>query len=65
MQYTIIPVTSYQQNCTLLWCKTTHEGMVVDPGGDIHRIIAAIQQHGICEIYRKSFAPVRRVMEHG
>jgi glyoxylase-like metal-dependent hydrolase (beta-lactamase superfamily II) len=47
MQYTIIPVTSYQQNCTLLWCKTTHEGMVVDPGGDIHRIIAAIQQHEV------------------
>jgi ribonuclease HII len=27
--------------------------------------LAAIQQHGICEIYRKSFAPVRRVMERG
>lgn len=47
MKYTIIPVTSFQQNCTLLWCTKTTEGVVVDPGGDIRRILGAIRGEGI------------------
>ncbi|MDR1462844.1 MAG: MBL fold metallo-hydrolase, partial [Azoarcus sp.] len=38
----IIPVTPLQQNCTLLWCGKTSKAVVVDPGGDIERILAAI-----------------------
>lgn len=41
---TIIPVTLFQQNCTLLWCETTRKAVVVDPGGDVPRILAAIKQ---------------------
>ena len=44
LQYQIIPVTHYQQNCTLLWCDETHEAAVVDPGGDIHRILAVVAE---------------------
>lgn len=43
----IIPVTPYQQNCTLLWCEETKKGAVVDPGGDIERIMAAVAQNGV------------------
>ena len=44
LKYKIIPVTNYQQNCTLLWCDETQKAAIVDPGGDIHLIKAAIEQ---------------------
>lgn len=47
LQYHIIPVTHYQQNCTLLWCDVTQEAAVVDPGGDIERILAEVQARGL------------------
>ena len=43
----IIPVTPLQQNCTLLWCTSTMRGALVDPGGDLPRLKAAIAQHGV------------------
>jgi hydroxyacylglutathione hydrolase len=39
---TIIPVTEFQQNCTLMWCPETMRAVVVDPGGDLPRIRKAI-----------------------
>ncbi len=47
LQYHIIPVTPYQQNCTLLWCDETREAAVVDPGGDIEQILAAVAEHKV------------------
>lgn len=47
LQYQIIPVTHYQQNCSLLWCDETLDAAVVDPGGDIARIQQAIAQRGL------------------
>jgi glyoxylase-like metal-dependent hydrolase (beta-lactamase superfamily II) len=43
----IIPVTPFQQNCTLLFDDETKKGVVVDPGGDIERVRAAIEENGI------------------
>ncbi|KLK94115.1 hypothetical protein AA309_06625 [Microvirga vignae] len=43
----IIPVTPFQQNCTLLWCEKTKKAAVIDPGGDIERIQDAIAQSGV------------------
>ena len=43
----IIPVTPFQQNCTLLWCTKTNEGVVIDPGGDVANIVKAIADTGI------------------
>lgn len=40
----IIPVTLFQQNCCLLWEETTGKGAVLDPGGEIDRILAAIAE---------------------
>ena len=42
----IVPVTPFQQNCAILWDEDTKAGMVVDPGGDVDRILAAIEQTG-------------------
>ncbi|MFE8071340.1 MBL fold metallo-hydrolase [Marinobacteraceae bacterium S3BR75-40.1] len=47
LKYRIIPVTPFQQNCTLLWCGQTHKAAVVDPGGDLERIRAAIAEEGV------------------
>ncbi|TXM75362.1 MBL fold metallo-hydrolase [Methylobacterium sp. WL12] len=43
----IIPVTPFQQNCTLIWDAATKVGAVVDPGGDLDRIEAAIAEQGV------------------
>jgi hydroxyacylglutathione hydrolase len=40
----IIPVTDFQQNCTLMWCTRTMRAVVVDPGGDLPRIRRAIAE---------------------
>ncbi len=47
LRYETIPVTPFQQNCSLIWCDRTREAAVVDPGGEIERIIAAAQRHGV------------------
>ncbi|MDV6225174.1 MBL fold metallo-hydrolase [Nitratireductor aquimarinus] len=43
----VIPVTPFQQNCTILFDEETKVGVVVDPGGEVDRIRAAIEENGI------------------
>jgi hydroxyacylglutathione hydrolase len=43
----IVPVTPFQQNCAILWEETTKRGAVVDQGGEVERILAAIDQHDV------------------
>lgn len=40
----IVPVTPFQQNCAILWDDETMRALVVDPGGDVDRIVAAVEQ---------------------
>ena len=47
MKYCIIPVTAFQQNCTLLWCDETRRAAVVDPGGDVSRIVDKLDAEGL------------------
>lgn len=47
LQAAIVPVTAFQQNCTLLWDDETKVGTVVDPGGDVPQILKAIEQTGM------------------
>ena len=47
MRVAMIPVTPLQQNCSLLWCTATMRGALVDPGGDLPRLKAAVAQHGV------------------
>lgn len=42
LQYRLIPVTSFQQNCSLLWCDKTGKAVFVDPGGDVEQLIAVL-----------------------
>ncbi|WP_305080529.1 MBL fold metallo-hydrolase [Microbulbifer guangxiensis] len=47
LQFHTVPVTPFQQNCTLLWCDQTKRAAVVDPGGDLDRILAAVEERGL------------------
>jgi hydroxyacylglutathione hydrolase len=47
LQAGIVTVTPFQQNCTLLWDDATKLGAVVDPGGDLDRVEAAIAKAGM------------------
>jgi glyoxylase-like metal-dependent hydrolase (beta-lactamase superfamily II) len=47
LQFKVIPVTPFQQNCTLFWCDETMEAAVIDPGGDFAVIQANIEQLNI------------------
>ena len=47
MKAVVIPVTPFQQNCTLLWDQATSKGAVVDPGGDIERILEAADEREV------------------
>lgn len=43
----IVPVTPFQQNCTIFFDAETKAAVVVDPGGDVPRIQEAVAQHGL------------------
>lgn len=45
--YQLIPVTHYQQNCSLVWCELSRRAAVVDPGGELGKIRAVIEQVGV------------------
>lgn len=47
LQGVIIPVTPFQQNCSLVWCRDSRRAAVVDPGGEIDRILAAAEAQGV------------------
>ncbi|MDT3684902.1 MAG: MBL fold metallo-hydrolase [Pseudorhodoplanes sp.] len=43
----IVPVTPFQQNCSLIWNESTKSGAVIDPGGDLDLIRQAIAKAGV------------------
>lgn len=43
----IIPVTPFRQNCSLIWCTASMHGAVVDPGGEVDRILAAVDEQSV------------------
>lgn len=47
LQCAIVPVTPLAQNCSVVWCTATHEGAVVDPGGDLDQVIAVAKEQDI------------------
>ena len=40
----VVPVTPYQQNCSIVKCESTGKAAIVDPGGDREKILAAVKQ---------------------
>lgn len=44
IQIAIVPVTPFEQNCSILWCTATNQAAIIDPGGDVDRIKAALAE---------------------
>jgi len=47
LHYLTVPVTAFQQNCSIVWCDETRDAAVIDPGGDLDVLLAEIEQRGL------------------
>lgn len=47
MRVAIVPVTAFEQNCSLVWCTRTMRGALVDPGGDLDKLKLALEKTGV------------------
>lgn len=57
MKYQIIPVTAYQQNCSLIWCEDSGKAALIDPGGDVDILLKHIET--------QQLAPEKVLLTHG
>lgn len=57
LKVAIVPVTPFQQNCSLVWDDTSKVGAVIDPGGDLDAIQSAIKEVGM--------TPEKIILTHG
>lgn len=57
LQLLIVPVTPFQQNCSIAFCDATKQAAIIDPGGDLERIEAALNMHKL--------TPERVLITHG
>lgn len=57
LKYQIVPVTPFAQNCSIVWCDDTMQGIVIDPGGDVKQLKILIDQLGV--------QVVKLVLTHG
>jgi glyoxylase-like metal-dependent hydrolase (beta-lactamase superfamily II) len=47
MKLEVVPVTAFQQNCSVIWCEKTRRAAIVDPGGDLDRVLQVIETHDL------------------
>jgi len=47
LRVAVIPVTAFQQNCSLIWDTSTMRGAIVDPGGDLDQVLARAKKEGV------------------
>lgn len=47
LKLAIVPVTPFEQNCSILICDQTNEAAIVDPGGDLDRILETVKELGV------------------
>ena len=47
LKYLTIPVTAFAQNCSIVWCDQTLQAAVIDPGGDLPRLLAEVKRLGL------------------
>lgn len=57
MEITVLPVTMFAQNCSILGCEITREAAIVDPGGDLDAILEQLAQ--------RSLVPSKILLTHG
>jgi hydroxyacylglutathione hydrolase len=46
LRATVVPVTAFAQNCSVVWCERTLAGAVIDPGGDLEQVLEAAREAG-------------------
>ena len=46
-QYRTVPVTAFAQNCSIVWCDETLDAAIIDPGGDLERLLAEVKRLGV------------------
>jgi len=44
LKVALVPVTPFEQNCSILICQETNKAAIVDPGGDLPKILDALAQ---------------------
>jgi len=44
MKLRVVPVTPFQQNCSILCCERTGRAAIVDPGGDLERVLSEVER---------------------
>lgn len=47
LRYHTVPVTPFQQNCSIVWCDDTKRAAIIDPGGDLPRLLAEVERLGV------------------
>ncbi len=47
MKVIVIPVTPFEQNCSLVICEQSKKAAIVDPGGDVAHILSIVAQQGV------------------
>ena len=47
LRYHTVPVTAFSQNCSIVWCDETREAAIIDPGGDLDRLLAEVDRLGL------------------
>ena len=47
LNYLTVPVTPFQQNCSIVWCDETMKAAVIDPGGDLDVLLAEVTRLGV------------------
>ena len=57
LKVTVVPVTPFQQNSSIVACTATNRAAIVDPGGDVAHLRAAIDQLGV--------TPEKILLTHG
>ncbi len=76
LKTTIIPVTPFEQNCSLLWCDQSNEAVLIDPGGDVEILLSVIEKkqlklqqiwltHGHLDHISGTEEIVRRIQAYG
>ncbi|MGH6992258.1 MAG: MBL fold metallo-hydrolase [Caulobacteraceae bacterium] len=43
----VVPVTPLQQNCTIVWCAKTLRAAVIDPGGEVPKLLSVVADKGL------------------
>ena len=47
LHYLTVPVTPFQQNCSIVWCADTRKAAIIDPGGDLDVLLSEVARLGV------------------